>query len=154
MACAPPFEALGAWEDALGNPIELISRGGHSLQFLFLAQPAAASRLAATAAATERARKTPTRGWADMLALLVCIDVVRGIGTRQLDTAESRAEQSRAEQSRAEQSRATGQTHPSREWRLPGLRRAGSQGGAGGPDITVLGTLVPVTRIDQRGGPR
>ena len=41
--------------------------------------------------------------------------VVRGIGTRQLDT---------AEQSRAEQSRATGQTHPSREWRLSHFQRS------------------------------
>jgi hypothetical protein len=26
--CAPPFEALGAREDALGNSVELIRRGG------------------------------------------------------------------------------------------------------------------------------
>jgi hypothetical protein len=28
MASAPPFAALGAWEDVLGNSVELIRRGG------------------------------------------------------------------------------------------------------------------------------
>jgi hypothetical protein len=28
MTSAPPFEALGAWEDALGSSVELIRRGG------------------------------------------------------------------------------------------------------------------------------